>query len=136
MGQSSELTVSGAPSLDDAVRAFHDRHERRYGFAAREAQVEIVTARVVAHGLTGKPALRAAPLAPPGAPSPSAILERRRVFDGATWVQTPVYRRSGLCPGNAFDGPAVIEQYDATTYLAPGWRASVDGYANVVLERC
>ena len=31
-------------------------------------------------------------------------------------------------------GPAVIEQYDATTYVAPGWRAQVDGFANVVLE--
>jgi len=29
----------------------------------------------------------------------------------------------------------VIEQYDATTYVAPNWHAQVDGFDNLVLVR-
>jgi N-methylhydantoinase A/oxoprolinase/acetone carboxylase beta subunit len=25
------------------------------------------------------------------------------------------------------DGPAILEEYDSTTFVAPGWSASVDG---------
>ena len=46
-GQSFELTVPYA-DLAGAVAAFHTEHERRYGFAARDRAVEIVTARASA----------------------------------------------------------------------------------------
>jgi N-methylhydantoinase A len=55
------------------------------------------------------------------------------VYDGAAFVVTPVYAREELRPGDAFAGPAVVEQYDATAYVAPGWNASVDGFGNLVL---
>ena len=56
------------------------------------------------------------------------------MFDGAAFIATPVYGRTLLRPGDAFDGPAVVEQYDATTYVAPGWSARVDAFGNLVLE--
>jgi len=56
------------------------------------------------------------------------------VFDGAAFADTPVYDRALLRPGDAFDGPAVVEQYDATTYVAPAWSARADGFGNLVLE--
>jgi N-methylhydantoinase A/oxoprolinase/acetone carboxylase beta subunit len=34
-----------------------------------------------------------------------------------------------------FDGPAIIEQDDATALVAPGFRARVDHAHNIVLER-
>jgi N-methylhydantoinase A len=40
-----------------------------------------------------------------------------------------------LKAGDAFDGPAIIEQDDTTTLLMPGWRAHVDDLGNLVLER-
>jgi N-methylhydantoinase A len=134
VGQSTELTVTAPASLHDAVEAFHLRHEARYGFAAREDAVEIVTARIVAIGTTPKPRLAASESETPGAPAASALRERRPVFDGRAFVETPVYARTALEPGNTFAGPAVIEQYDATTYVAPGWNARVDRYSNLVLE--
>jgi len=57
------------------------------------------------------------------------------VFDGTAFVDTPVYGRPHLRPGDLFDGPAVVEQYDATTYVAPAWCARVDGYGNLVMEQ-
>ncbi|MGB8265239.1 MAG: hypothetical protein WCE44_02835, partial [Candidatus Velthaea sp.] len=64
-----------------------------------------------------------------------ALRETRAVFDGTAFVATPVFARAALAPGDAFAGPAVVEQYDATTYVAPGWHARVDGFGNLVLER-
>jgi N-methylhydantoinase A len=135
VGQSTELVVTAPRSLEEAVESFHARHEQRYGFAARQDPVEIVTARVVAIGTTPKPRLVAA-AAPAGrAPEQRALRERRPVFDGTAFTDTPVYGRAALRPGDAFDGPAVIEQYDATTYVAPGWSARTDEYGNLVMEQ-
>jgi hypothetical protein len=56
-------------------------------------------------------------------------------FRGAGFVATPAYSREGLAPGMAFDGPAIIEQSDATSLVAPGFHARVDAAHNVLLER-
>jgi N-methylhydantoinase A len=135
VGQSTELAVTAARTLAEAVEAFHLRHEQRYGFAARRDPVELVAVRVTGIGTTPKPRLVAAAAPARRAPEPRALRERRTVFDGVAFVETPVYGRAALRPGDAFEGPAVVEQYDATTYVAPAWRARVDGYDNLVLER-
>jgi N-methylhydantoinase A len=134
VGQSTELVVSAPLSLEEAVEAFHQLHERRYGFAARQDPVEIVTVRAIGIGTTPKPRLTAAAAPMRRAPEQRALRERREVFDGDTFVDTPVYGRAHLRPGDGLEGPAVIEQYDATTYLAPHWSARVDGYGNLVME--
>jgi N-methylhydantoinase A len=134
-GQSTELAVTDLRSLAHAVDAFHARHERRYGFAAREDAVEIVTARVIGTGAVPKPPLAAAPDAAPREPAARALRERRAAFDGRAFVATPVFAREELATGDAFAGPAVVEQYDATTYVAPGWHARVDAFGALRLER-
>ena len=45
-----------------------------------------------------------------------------------------VFQREDLKPGDAFAGPAVIEQYDTTTLVPAGFRASVDAWGNLVGE--
>jgi len=135
VGQSTELAVVAVDSLAAATAAFHARHEQRYGFAAHQDPVEIVTVRVTGVGATTKPRLVASDVPAPRAPEASALRERRRAYDGVAFVDTPVYARTALRPGDAFAGPAVIEQYDATTYVAPGWDARIDGFGNLVLER-
>ena len=50
---------------------------------------------------------------------------RRRVwFDGA-FAAVPVFQRDRLAPGDAIAGPAIVEQYDTCTYLAPRWSMAV-----------
>jgi N-methylhydantoinase A len=133
-GQSTELTVTACESLTDAIEAFHLAHERRYGFSARQDAVEIATVRVAGIGITPKPRLVAAAVPALAAPPSDALREKRKAFDGHAFVATPVFARAALLPGHAFAGPAVVEQYDATTYVAPGWNAHVDAFGNLVLE--
>jgi N-methylhydantoinase A len=50
-------------------------------------------------------------------------------------VEATLYERDRLDVGAAVAGPAVIEQFDATTVIPPGWRGQVDGYSNLILAR-
>jgi len=133
-GQSFELTVGGAiADAHDIVARFHADHERRYGFAAPGEPVEIVTARVIAVGATAKPQVARGRDAGPAPAAAPLARERRGVWNGTAIVDTPVYARENLCAGAAFAGPAIVEQYDATTYVGPGWHARIDAMRNLLL---
>jgi N-methylhydantoinase A/oxoprolinase/acetone carboxylase beta subunit len=56
-------------------------------------------------------------------------------FDPQKPIDTTIYDRDKLGIGAHFAGPAIVEQFDATTVVPPGWRASVDRFANLILER-
>jgi N-methylhydantoinase A len=132
-GQSFELTVAG-DTAETVANAFHARHEERYGYAARDEPLEVVTLRVRAIGRTEKPRLhplaeRAVDAPPPG----DALLEMRDVRHTASVTPTPVFARARLPVGTRVDGPALIDQYDCTTYVAPGWSARVDPFENLRL---
>jgi N-methylhydantoinase A len=58
---------------------------------------------------------------------------RRRVWFEGGWIETPVYRRDDLPLGAAFDGPAIIEQLDATTVIEPGNSVRMDNLGNLVV---
>ena len=55
--------------------------------------------------------------------------------EGAGAARTPVYERDRLDPGAVLAGPAIIEQFDATTAIPPGWHAAVDAFRNIVLTK-
>jgi N-methylhydantoinase A len=56
-------------------------------------------------------------------------------FEAKTAVETTIYERDALDIGTVVNGPAIIEQFDATTVVPPLWRARVDGLRNLVLEK-
>jgi N-methylhydantoinase A len=145
-GQSFELTLPAGTPFDRAARAtlvaaFHDRHERIYGFASRDERVELVNVRSSAIGDLPKPADARPPRAPDarplrGDPALRALLERRSVYHGeAGRLDTPVFDRARLLPGDRLNGPAIVEQYDACTLVPPSWWARVDSGERLVMER-
>ena len=60
---------------------------------------------------------------------------RRVFFAAAKAIETTIYDRDQLDVGTTFAGPAIVEQFDATTVVPPGWRAFVDRHSNLVLEQ-
>jgi len=44
-------------------------------------------------------------------------------------------RARQMLTGRPCDGPLIIEEYDATTVIPPGWRASLDAGANIMIDR-
>jgi N-methylhydantoinase A len=130
-GQSFDLIVPFAGDAAAIADAFHARHERRYGYAAREERVEIAAIRVTAAGAGGEmPAVAAT-----AAPGPAAPVGSRRAWDAGTFVNASVYERESLAPGARIAGPAIVEQYDTTTWIPGAWSATVDAHANLQLER-
>jgi N-methylhydantoinase A len=130
-GQSFELTVpvtAGVPPEE----AFGREHERTYGHrAGAEEPVEIVSLRVVGQGLSDRPRVPERVQISGGA---SATPGARRVYFGprAGWLVTPILTRGDLVTPR--EGPAVVEEYDATCVVPPGARAGLDGYGNIVME--
>jgi N-methylhydantoinase A len=139
-GQSFELPVTvppGSLSAADLLRLrdeFHAMHERAYGYAAPEDPVELVNVRLAAIGVTPKP--RRAPLAEGGPSAAPALKGRRDVWfaETAGFRPTQVLDRGKLLCGNVIDGPAIIEEPDASTLVHPGFTATVDEHGNLVLR--
>ncbi|SIQ95383.1 N-methylhydantoinase A [Rhizobium sp. RU35A] len=55
-------------------------------------------------------------------------------FDGA-WHDTAIYARLELPVGALIEGPAILEQPDATVLVDPDLTARVDALGNVIIER-
>lgn len=117
-----------------AIEDFHQLHQRICGHSHRsQREVELTRIRVSAVGTQPKPRL---PLVPDAA-GPSTPAGRRQVFflEKNGFLDCPVYARKALGASATLTGPAIIEQYDSTTVVAPGWQARVDSRGNLVLKR-
>ncbi len=133
--------------LELAVHAFHTLHTQRFGYANIQEPVEVTGLRLLATGGVSAQGSAAAPVfdpttltalsdeAPATPDVPAQCDTVRRVYIENDWRDVPMYSRLTLRPGQTFDGPALVAQEDATTYIAPNWRAKVDSEANLVLRR-
>src|SRR5438874_6642217 len=140
-GQSFELRVSlAAGPLDQAAlaaleEAFGVEHERTYGHRAGvEEPVELVSLEVIGRRIPAMP--RAASVAAASLAPDIAIAEpaRRAYFGPAQgWLEACIVNRSALKAPHA--GPCIVEEYDATCLVPPGWNARLDAHGNIVLSR-
>ncbi len=142
-GQAYEIRVplSIDPATPDihthiqaAITTFHASHKDRYGYSyAGKELVELVNVGVTGLGLLTRPHV---PEAQPAGKSPEqARTGQTAVYFSKSTLDTPVYDRSSLQTGNELSGPAIIQQYDATTVVEPGWSGRVDQWGTLRLER-
>jgi len=142
-GQASEVRVevSGGAldraQADMAVERFHAEHEKTYGYSYRASQppqvVEWVNLRVTGIGPIERP-----PLQRVGRPSSEGVERacsgsRTVTFDEP--VDTRIYQRDRLQPGDCVSGPAIVQEFGSTTVVFPGLDMSVDPYGNLLLRR-
>jgi N-methylhydantoinase A/oxoprolinase/acetone carboxylase beta subunit len=140
--QGYELMVE-VPSLDGSpdewaaavAEEFGSEHERQYS-RRLSGTVELVNLRVMAIGR--RPELRwPTPEQGDGRPERALRHEQDVVFlvDGRRErCRTGFYDRGALRAGDVVPGPAVIEQFDATTVVSPGVEGRVDTYGSLLLE--
>ncbi|HEX3929140.1 MAG TPA: hydantoinase/oxoprolinase family protein [Nocardioides sp.] len=128
-------------ALDGVVAAFHAEHHGLYGydFAADPAQqVEWVNLRVSGIGPITRPEIRRRPSVepPPSVDRRGARRSRPVCFDaGQGYVATPVVWRADLAPGTTLAGPVIVEEYGSTVPVHPGFSATVDDFANLLVRR-
>jgi N-methylhydantoinase A len=121
--------------VQQLVEAFHREHRRLYSYDLPNAPVELVNLRVTAIG--SLPKLKAQVMSDSTTDLEGALTEVRPVyFDHmGRFVDTPCYARQRLGSGMTFEGPAIVDQDDATTVIYPHFRAKVDAVGNLILER-
>jgi len=133
-GQAFELTIDVHDTQDPAqlAEAFGVEHERSYGHRAVNEPVDLVSLRVSGSERRDDKSIVI----------PSAIISeretgattRRDVYFGPAHGRhaTEIVSRNALGP-TPRPGPMVIEEYDATCLVPPGWEAQLDAMGNIVL---
>ena len=142
VGQGYFLEVPFHPGADDGIeRLYADflaAHERVHGHAV-EAPARFVNLRSVHRQRmsSGANAPESGGAEPPGSaeasqacgrgPGSGGFTARRMVRfpDEAVRVGTRIVIRDTLAAGDRLRGPAIVEQDDTTTLIAPGWSALV-----------
>jgi N-methylhydantoinase A len=127
--------VSAATLAAARVR-FDERHAQIHGHSAKDRPVEIVSYRLRLRVEVPKFERREEAWSSPGPARNARKGEREVWFGGAHAVVSALYERDKLDPGAVLTGPAIVEQFDATTAIPPGWRATVDGFRNLVMSKC
>jgi N-methylhydantoinase A len=123
-----------SPETLVATRArFDERHAQMHGHAAKERPVEVVSYRLRLRVRVPKYAPRAEQSALSS--SEAAIKGKRRISLYGETTDATLYERGRLAVGAAVAGPAIIEQFDATTVIPSGWDGRVDRHRNLVLQR-
>ncbi len=137
VGQSYHLTIplgpgpASRPMLEEARSRFNEAHFAAYGYAEPSEPCELVNVRVSAMG-----AIRRAELREGASRREEAQKGARSVwFEATGFMECPIYRRAALADDAQLDGPAVLEDRDATTLVHPGWRCYGQPGGALRLER-
>jgi N-methylhydantoinase A len=125
--------LTGA-SLQAARERFDECHAQIHGHAAKERPLEVVSYRLRVRVAVPKyePREEAAPLSPRNA---AAVKGKRTISLNGAAIEATLYERDRLDIGATVAGPAIVEQFDATTLIPPSWSGRVDGYGNLVVTR-
>ena len=116
-------------------KLFHIEHDKRYGQAAVEEQLEIVNLRLVL--TSARPDTIADEwLAQQWSPTEAAGETSREVVfdDTAKPIASRMLWRPSMTAGDVVVGPAVIEEPNSTTLIHPGDRVTVSPTGHLIID--
>jgi len=128
-GQGYDLNVPYGPAM---AADFHALHHRRYGFSNDTRPIEVVNVRV--RMIAPAPPFEQTPEPLRNGNGHQALVSTRPVYFDGAFLDTRIYRRDSLAPGDTFAGPAIISEYSSATVLPPGDTLRVDALRNLVIE--
>jgi N-methylhydantoinase A len=143
--QATELTIRIPDDMDvssicERLReSFHLEQERNFGYRRQEDSVMVVNIRVRAVVImrvgSARDLLRKSFDGLAGAERARPRSTRPAYFGAAAGERAAqVLGRTDLL-GGPVAGPAIIEEFDTTIVIPPGWTAALDEFANVVIDR-
>jgi N-methylhydantoinase A len=116
-----------------AIAGFHAKHRQLYTFDMPWQHVELLTFRLRA--TTPRATFHLQHVAGEGGDGSGALKRRRAAwFDGQP-TDTPVYDGMRLRAGDAFHGPAIIEEATTTVVVPARYSLRVDEYRDYILTR-
>ncbi len=134
LGQEHAVTVSLADlaSWTDLRAEFDAAHERAYGYAARDVEVQLINLRLTVVFPIERPRLATIERRAAGAPA----FTTRKIHStllGDT-LEFRVYQRDHVLPGDTIEGPAVVEESGTTTIIDAGDTLSVENHGCLIIE--
>jgi N-methylhydantoinase A len=133
-GQAFDLGVTLSSvqygSIADAETRFHQQYEAVFGISQPESPVAFVNLRATIIGVTRKSETVIIP-----APVKTSYEAERRtiVFDGREQLAF-ITDRAQLNVGEVLSGPVIINEYDTTVFVPPGYSLTKDRYGNIIGE--
>ncbi|MCR9074110.1 MAG: hydantoinase B/oxoprolinase family protein [Alphaproteobacteria bacterium] len=136
-GQMHELSVAmpaeplSADNLPAMVDAFTAEYQKRYTHLYDDAEIEVLNWRVVCTGAVPELSTRLVD----GEAGADALKGHRPAWvpERGAVAEVPVYDRYALTPGSTVEGPAIIEEREATTIVPDACTVSVDAQFNLRL---
>jgi len=111
---------------------FDEEHRKSFGHAAPGEPVELVSWRL--RGIGRVPQVKLPEYQPAGLRLEDARRATRKARFNGAMIDCAVYQRDRLDVGISFTGPAIIDQLDCTSVIAPGQVARVDAFRNIIVE--
>lgn len=139
VGQTSTLPITcktypaGDAEMADLAEAFGQSHHRHYGYRSDGERLQFVALRIIGRGRAAQDRL------------PKRVArakewivqrgERKAYFGPKTgWLASKVVPRGDLA-ARSMDGPVIVDEYDTSIVVRPGWRATLDSWNSVLVER-
>ena len=133
--RSFELAVPIGPEAADFVArladGYHTTHKAAYGYEMRDQPIQSVYLGATA--LSEAPEVLIRPYA--GGGDGTAPVTRRVLAGAGQWTDALIVNRDTMEAGETLDGPAVIEEADSTTWVPPGFRATVHESQCLIIAR-
>lgn len=135
-GQGFELRAAmpdgpvNAENIKVIADSFHDQHQQDYGYSYRNAEVELITLRVIGSASVRRIEIPTIPATDGSSIDRALMFVRPTTFDDGRTLETPRYDRTKLFAGDRVPGPALLHQHNATTLVPPGYVAETLDYGN------
>jgi N-methylhydantoinase A len=136
VGQGFEISVPvptgtlTADSLTALRESFFDTYQKLFERTVRDVGIEAMSWRLAASGPNPEISLN---FGSGDGEAGTALKGTRQVYFPETgFVEYDVYDRYALRTGDAFAGPAVVEERESTTVIGPGAKVDVDRHLNLV----
>jgi 5-oxoprolinase (ATP-hydrolysing) len=132
-GTDTTLDIAWQSDVTALAADFEQRYRQQYGFLmpGRAQVIEAIAVEAVGGSGANEPA--SAAVRP--REGPLAAQQTTQIYTAGAFHVAPVYARDTLRPGDVLDGPAIVQEPNATTVVEPGWRAEVTARDDMVLTR-
>ena len=123
----------GEADIEALAELFDGAYERLYGAGSGYPQAGRFLTGYIVDGYGHVPVPLPRSEAVPGVAAERALLGSREAFFDGAFIATAIYRYESMEPGEAVEGPAIIEAASTTVVVPPGATGALDAQRNVRL---
>ncbi len=131
---SIKIDLQERDTIQEIRSRYFSGYRMRYGFLDESAPVELVSIRVTGIAVTQKPDVTRLYQAAPAPVAPAPAYRDVYFGEAGTRVRTPIHSRASLPLGTKIEGPAVVEEFGATTVIGPGDHLTVGELGELLID--